>query len=236
MTTKSQHILSFMARNFLLFFQIYAIVYVFINSYIDVWFTLNKETFFEFEKVVVINFFQAEALFLYILYHKIRNKNYDELKTMYLNYQKDMESQGFNKRKAAMGMLVAILIFVTLFGVVIFKSPLGGVIEVVIGLNQILLTNMEILIPCLLLAVFLYLQLKSEIKDSSFNNAIVRLGGIIYSFKISIFIFIVLFVIRILFSGRAEDSFAPAGLLAINIAFLITIIKQKSFNAINSKS
>ncbi len=225
-----------MARNFLLFFQIYAIVYVFINSYIDVWFTLNKETFFEFEKVVVINFFQAEALLLYILYHKIRNKNYDELKTMYLNYQKDMESQGFNKRKAAMGMLVAILIFVALFGVVIFKSPLGGVIEFVIGLNQILLTNMEILIPCLLLAVFLYLQLKSEIKDSSFNNAIVRLGGIIYSFKISIFIFIVLFVVRILFSGRAEDSFAPAGLLAINIAFLITIIKQKSFNAINSKS
>ncbi len=208
-----------MARNFLLFFQIYAIVYVFINSYIDVWFTLNKETFFEFEKMVVINFFQAEVLFLYIFYHKIKNKNYGELKTMYLNYQTDMESQGFNKRKAAMGMLVAILIFVALFGVMIVKSPFGSVIEVVIGLNQILLTNMEILIPCLLLAVFLYLQLKSEIKYSSFNNAIVRLGGIIYSFKISIFIFIALFVVRILFSGRAEDSFVPAGLLAINIAF-----------------
>lgn len=228
--------LGFLVKNFLFFFQIYAIVYVFINSYINQWFSLNRETFFEFEKVIVINFFQAEILFLYLFYKKMKNNNKAaELKAMYLNYLQDMERQGINKKKASVYMLIAVLILVAIFGLLIWKSPFGGFIKLVIGLNEIMINNIEIGVPCLLFAVFLFLQLKNEGRDRSLS-AHSRLGAIMYSFRITIPIFIVLFVARIFFSGKTEDSFVPAGLLAINLSFLITIIKQKSFNAINSKS
>lgn len=228
--------LGFLVKNFLLFFQIYAIVYVFINSYINQWFSLNRETFFEFEKVIVINFFQAEILFLYIFYKKIKNNNKAaELKAMYLNYLQDMERQGINKKKASVYMLIAVLILGAIFGLLIWKSPFGGFINLVIGLNEIMINNIEIGVPCLLFAVFLFLQIKNGGTDRSLS-AHSRLGAIMYSFRIAIPIFIVLFVARSLFSGKTEDSFVPAGLLAINLSFLITIIKQKSFNAINSKS
>lgn len=229
-------LLGFLVRNFLLFFQIYAIVYVFINSYINQWFSLNRESFFEFEKAVVINFFQAEILFLYLFYKKIRNNNKSaKLKTIYLNYLHDMEKQGINKKKALISMLIALIILASIFTLLILKSPFGSFIELVIGLNEIMIKNVEILVPCLLFAVFLYFQLRYERQDTSFG-AYSRLGIIMYSFGISIPLFIVLFIVRIYFSGKTEDSFVPAGLLAINLSFLITIIKQKSFNAINSKS
>lgn len=229
-------LLGFIVRNFLLFFQIYAIVYVFINSYINQWFSLNRETFFEFEKVIVINFFQAEILFLYLFYKKMKNNNKSaELKAMYLNYLQDMERQGINKKKASVYMLIAVLILGAIFGLLIWKSPFGGFINLVIGLNEIMINNIEIGVPCLLFAVFLFLQIKNGGTDRSLS-AHSRLGAIMYSFRIAIPIFIVLFVARILFSGKTEDSFVPAGLLAINLSFLITIIKQKSFSAINSKS
>ncbi|MGU3373954.1 hypothetical protein [Chryseobacterium sp. M5A1_1a] len=233
MTSRIQGVLNFAVRNFLLFFQIYVIVYVFINSYIDLWFSLNRETFFEFEKVIVINFFQAEVLFLYILYHKIKSNKNNKiagLKVMYLKYLEDMQSQGINKRKASLSMLVAILILGSVFVILILKSPFGGFLKLVIGLNEVMIKNIEILIPCLLLAIFHYFQLKHEVKESSFN-AVNRLGAIMHGFKISIPIFILLFVVRIYFSGKTEDSFVPAALLAVNLSFLIAIIKRKQITS-----
>lgn len=223
--------LGFTVRHFLLFFQIYAIIYVFINSYINQWFSLNRESFFEFEKALVINFFQAEILFLYLFYKKIRDNNKSaELKTVYWNYLQDMEKQGINKKKASISMLIALIILASVFTLLILKSPFGNFIELVIGLNEIIIKNVEIWIPCLLFAIFLYFQLRYERQDTSFR-VYSRLGMIMYSFGISIPLFIVLFIVRIYFSGKTEDSFVPAGLLAINLSFLITIIKQKSFNS-----
>lgn len=229
MTSRIQGILSFLGRNFLLFFQIYAIVYVFINSYIDLWFSLNRETFFEFEKVIVINFFQAEVLFLYLLYNKIKNSKNEKiagLKVMYSKYLEDMQSQGVNKRKAFLSMLAAILIVGSLFIVLILKSPFGDFFKLVIGLNEVMIKNVEILIPCLLLAIFLYYQLKHEAKDMR-SNVANRLSLIMNSFKISIPIFIILYAVRIYFSGKTEESFVPAALLAVNLSFLMMMIREK---------
>ncbi|MFP3831837.1 hypothetical protein [Chryseobacterium sp. SIMBA_028] len=229
MKSRVQGVLNFLVRNFLLFFQIYAIVYVFINSYIDLWFSLNREAFFEFEKVIVINFFQAEVLFLYILYNKIKNNKNEKiagLKVMYSKYLEDMQSQGVSKRKASISMLVAVVILAFLFIVLILKSPFGDFLKLIIGLNEVMIKNVEILIPCLLLVIFLYYQLKHEAKDMMFNAAN-RLSTIMNSFKISIPIFIILYAVRIYFSGKTEESFVPAALLAVNLSFLMMIIREK---------
>lgn len=234
MTNRIQDILKFSVKNFLLFFQIYAIVYVFINSYINMWFSLDKENFLEFEKIIIINFFQAEVFFVYMFYHKFRNKDYGILKIRYLSYIEDMENQDINKRKASISLLIGVLIFIFVFTFLIWKSPFGNFIKLVIGLNEILVKNINLLIPCLLFVVFFYLKLKYEVENAS-SHVANRFAAIIYSFFTAFPIFILLYVVRVYFSGKTEDSFVPAGLLAINLSFLITIIKQKSFNAINSK-
>ncbi|WP_332589148.1 hypothetical protein [Chryseobacterium sp.] len=229
MTSKVQGIVNFLGRNFLMFFQIYAIVYVFMSSYINLWFSLNRETFFEFEKVIVMNFFQAEMIFLYLFYNKIKNSKNEKiagLKVMYSKYLEDMQSQGVNKLKASLSLLAGFFIVAFLFILLILKSPFGSFFKLIIGLNEIMIKNVEILIPCLLLALFLYFQLKNDAKNITLNAAI-RLGLIMNSFKISIPIFIILYAVRVYFSGKTEESFVPAALLAVNLSFLITIIREK---------
>ncbi|WP_162926144.1 hypothetical protein [Chryseobacterium aurantiacum] len=176
-----------------------------------------------------MNFFQAEMIFLYLFYNKIKNSKNEKiagLKVMYSKYLEDMQSQGVNKLKASLSMLAGLFIVAFLFILLILKSPFGSFFKLVIGLNEIMIKNVEILIPCLLLALFLYFQLKNDAKNSTLNAAI-RLGLIMNSFKISIPIFIILYAVRVYFSGKTEESFVPAALLAVNLSFLITIIREK---------
>lgn len=193
------------------------------------WFSLDRETIIEFEKIIVINFFQAEVFFLYMFYYKLRNKDYYILKVRYLAYIKEMENQGVSKRKASVSMLVVIMILIFFFALLIWKSPFGNFIKLVIGLNEILVENSNILIPCVLFIIFLYLKLKYEVDNTSSHMAD-RLGTIVYSFFISFPIFILLYVVRAYFSGKTEESFLPAGLLAVNLSFLIMFIKQARRN------
>ena len=98
---KKLSIFTTLARNYFLLFQIYAIAYIFINSYINAWFSLNKNTFFEFEKIIVINFFQAEILFLYLFIQNIKKSNkYEKFKGIYKKYIIDMYQQGIKKNTA----------------------------------------------------------------------------------------------------------------------------------------
>lgn len=221
---KKLSIFTTLARNYFLLFQIYAIAYIFINSYINAWFSLNKNTFFEFEKIIVINFFQAEILFLYLFIQKIKKSNkYEKFKAIYKKYIIDMNQQGIKKNTATVMICIIISILFFIFSLLIIKTPFLNFIKLVIGLNEIILKEIKLWIPCLFFLISFYFEIKSY-SQQNYITILNKLKIILRSFLMAIPIFIILFLIRYYFIKNIEGTIISSGLLSINLSILITLV------------
>jgi len=222
--SKNSNIIKILASSYFLIFQIYTIVYIFINSYINSWFSLNKNTFFEFERLIVINFYQVEILFLYLFYHKIKRSNiYEKFKAIYKKYILDMYQQGIKKNTANIVLSIIVLVLLFIFSFLIINTPFANFIKLIIGLNQIILKEMKLWIPCLFFLLSFYFEVKSG-SQKNYLTTLNKLRVILRSFLMAIPIFITLFLIRYYFIKNLEGTVISSGLLSINLSILITLI------------
>lgn len=209
-----------LARNYFLIFQIYTIVYVFINSYINSWFSLNRSTFFEFEKIIVINFFQAQVLLLYLFIQKIRKGNkYEKFKVIYKKYIIDMQQQGIKRTTATLMICITILILFLIFSFLLIKTPF----VFILGLNEIILKEKKIWIPCLFFLISFYFETKSD-SHQNYIAILNKLRILLRGFLVAIPIFVVLFLIRYYFIKNLEGGIISSGILSINLSVLLTLI------------
>lgn len=220
-------LIRFAKKNLLIFFQIYVTTYVFFQSYINLWFSLNERTFFEFEKIIVINFFQVEVIFTFLIYKKLRNKNFlNTFKLIHLQYINDSEKRGYSKKTAS---VILVLAFVTIFifvSFVVVKTSLIVFFQLIIGLNEIIVTNWELLISCLIYFVIFYITVVRNKNIVILTKIFRKASTIIYTFLISIPIFVILLLLRITFTSNIESSIISAYILSINISFLFTLLKE----------
>lgn len=211
----------------MIFFQIYVIIYVFFQSYINLWYSLNESTFFEFEKIIVINFFQVEVIFTFLIYKKLRNKNFlNTFKLIYLQYISDSEKQRYSKKTAIVILVLALVAIMLFVSFVIVKTSFVVFFELIIGLNEIILKNWELLIPCLIYFGIFYMTVVRNKNILILNNIFRKASTIIYSFLISIPIFVILLLLRFTFASNLESSVISSYVLSINISILYTLLKE----------
>lgn len=221
---KKLTIFTILARSYFLLFQIYAIAYIFINSFINSWFLLNKNTFYEFEKIIVINFFQAEILFLYLFIQKIKKSNkYEKFKIIYKKYIIEMYEQGIKKNTATLLMCIIISILFFIFSFLIIKTPFAIFIKITLGLNEIILKEIKLWIPCLFFLISFYFEIKLD-SQQNYTTILNKLKIIVRSFLMAIPIFVILFLIRYYFIKNIDGTIISSGLLSINLSILITLV------------
>lgn len=175
-----------------------------------------------------MNLLQVEILFLYLLHQKIKKSDkYGKYRIIYEKYILDMHHQGIKKHTSIVIMSIVVFVFFLIFFFLIIKTPFVNFIKLVIGLNEIILKDMKLLIPCLFFLISFYF----EVKFNSQQNLILiqnKLKIIIRSFLLAVPIFVIFFLIRYFFVKKDEEAgLISSSLLSINLSLLINFILFK---------
>lgn len=134
-----------------------------------------------------------------------------------------MYQQGIKKNTANIVLSIIVLVLLFIFSFLIINTPFANFIKLIIGLNQIILKEMKLWIPCLFFLLSFYFEVKSG-SQKNYLTTLNKLRVILRSFLMAIPIFITLFLIRYYFIKNLEGTVISSGLLSINLSILITLI------------
>ena len=94
-----------------------------------------------------------------------------------------MPQQGIKKNTATVMICIIISILFFIFSLLIIKTPFLNFIKLVIGLNEIILKEIKLWIPCLFFLISFYFEIKSD-SQQNYITILNKLKIILRSFCI----------------------------------------------------